>query len=830
MRVSIIVPTYNHLSDCLKPCLESIIKYTDLEKGDIEVVVVANGCKDGTEDYVTSLGPAFKLISTPDPLGYTRATNLGIRSASGEYVVLLNNDTTILESPKNLWLQMLIDPFEDPKTGVTGPMKALCIVTGLPFIIFFCACIKRESFFKYGLLDEGFNPGYGEDVEYCVRMERAGYKTVQVPIENSKLKTPEFMVGTFPIYHGGESTFGQLENCAELFDRSKQKLRDMFGSSILKLNIGAGDQKLEGYKSVDLYAANADYKLDARRLTSIQDESVDEILTVHMLEHISPYEVYSLLKEWRRVLKPNGKLVIEVPDMQAMCKEFTSGNLGTRYHMLNCIYGTGDWGKPSYTPHVWGWEYEMLLIHLFKSGFRHIERKPAQFPHMSPNLRVEAIKSDQEEVPGFFSEYNANVYRRLLSQVPEQGNIAELGVWCGRSMCWNADIIREKKLQVAAVDTFKGTENENSPLQEEAAKSNIAEQFLRNVTSFGIAENVSVHVNTTEAASKEFQDESLDLVFIDADHSYEAVKKDMDNWWPKLKKGGIMAGHDYAPYAYEGVVRAVNERFGSLVSDESDVWWVQKKHGKVFDCCIVHDELDLLDIRFAELDSVVDRFIVVEGDVTFSGKPKPFYFAENLKRFEKYLHKITHFTCTLPRSHDPWIMEHSQRNMIGNALAQTCQPDDIVIISDADEIVSAKAVASYDPKMGLAYPEMRLFYYFTNCEGEPWDQARIFPYRLMTNKNASDMRYTPAKRLANGGWHFSYLGGVDAIIRKIESWTHQEYNRPEFKDREKIVDAMMNGKDIFGRSQRFKFVDALKGMPKSLQQSISTFREKGLVR
>ena len=74
--------------------------------------------------------------------------------------------------------------------------------------------------------------------------------------------------------------------------------------------------------------------------------------------------------------------------------------------------------------------------------------------------------------------------------------------------------------------------------------------------------NVFVYEGDTDSASKEFKDNSFDLIFIDADHSYEAVKKDLDNWIPKLKPGGKISGHDYGNK--EGVGRAVNERFDNV--------------------------------------------------------------------------------------------------------------------------------------------------------------------------------------------------------------------------------------------------------------------------
>ena len=80
-RYSVIIPTYNHCDDLLKPCLESIAQFTDLST--VEVIVVANGCVDHTREYVESLGEPFKLIWMDEAAGYTKATNVGIKAATG---------------------------------------------------------------------------------------------------------------------------------------------------------------------------------------------------------------------------------------------------------------------------------------------------------------------------------------------------------------------------------------------------------------------------------------------------------------------------------------------------------------------------------------------------------------------------------------------------------------------------------------------------------------------------------------------------------------------------------------------------------------------------
>lgn len=75
-------------------------------------------------------------------------------------------------------------------------------------------------------------------------------------------------------------------------------------------------------------------------------------------------------------------------------------------------------------------------------------------------------------------------------------------------------------------------------------------------------------------AARHYQDESLDFVFIDADHSYQAVKRDIGAWLPKVKPGGIIAGHDYTPDPFigDGVIRAVNETFPQVMLWRGERW------------------------------------------------------------------------------------------------------------------------------------------------------------------------------------------------------------------------------------------------------------------
>lgn len=91
-------------------------------------------------------------------------------------------------------------------------------------------------------------------------------------------------------------------------------------------------------------------------------------------------------------------------------------------------------------------------------------------------------------------------------------------------------------------------------------------------------DRVNVMRMTSTEASKRFEDESLDFVFIDANHLYEHVKQDIECWYPKVRKGGMVSGHDYiSGWEREGVIRAVNEFFeADEVYVDSIVWYMRK--------------------------------------------------------------------------------------------------------------------------------------------------------------------------------------------------------------------------------------------------------------
>jgi GT2 family glycosyltransferase len=399
LKFSIIIPTFQHCTDLLQPAIESIIQYTDLSHG--EVIVVANGCTDGTEEYVKSLGESFKLLSFKEPLGYTKATNEGIKVAEGEYLILFNNDNVLLGQSKNLWLQHLIEPFlNDPKIGVTGPLQLHDDYADADVIIGFCLCVPKKVLNEVmsstnGLLDETFSPGGGEDIDLCCKMRQKGYTVRQVPREG-KLGFSHTNTGEYPIWHKNNQTFKDIPEYTNWIIKRNGVINMKRYNKHIKLNLGAGGIEHPGYLSVDLYDKRAVIKADITTL-DLDDNSVDELLAIHVFEHLNVYHSIAILKNWCRILKPDGKLIMEMPDINRLCERFVSANTKERYGILNAIYGsvnTTNEGDPSNitAPHLWGWYDEILRDHLVGAGFTNITFGPEQYPHPESNLRVEAQK------------------------------------------------------------------------------------------------------------------------------------------------------------------------------------------------------------------------------------------------------------------------------------------------------------------------------------------------------------------------------------------------------------------------------------------------------
>lgn len=240
MKVSIVIPHYgDRAHDLLDPCIRSIYKFTDLS--DTEVIVVCNGATEDAWNFCELM--EVKGIWFDEAIGYTRACNEGMKVAKGEYIVLLNNDTVLLEQPKNLWIDMLLRAFWDSKVALAGPWMNWCSHAEQDFLVFFCVMIRREALDHIGFLDEVFSPGYGEDCALCCEARQKGWRVVQVP-DSTKLEYNGSMaLGQFPIYHKGNETFRNWPGGDELLRKNRQILHERYATGIAKAH------EIDGYMS-----------------------------------------------------------------------------------------------------------------------------------------------------------------------------------------------------------------------------------------------------------------------------------------------------------------------------------------------------------------------------------------------------------------------------------------------------------------------------------------------------------------------------------------------------------------------------------------------------
>ena len=249
----------------------------------------------------------------------------------------------------------------------------------------------------------------------------------------------------------------------------------------------------------------------------------------------------------------------------------------------------------------------------------------------------------------------------------------------------------------------------------------------------------------------------------------------------------------------------------------------------IIDAITFLNEKELIELRIKYLNDIVDCFLIVEADVTHTGKEKKWNFPEILNSsLKEFSHKIQYHQMKVDlqkaeKEKSPnykggtwgrsWKVESMQRNFIKEA-CKKFSPSDIIVISDLDEIPSKQKLSfikSCDFKV-VAPVALEQLSFHLNCnflELERWVGSVIATKELIDRYEPQIFRDLRKRisRFTDAGWSFSSFGGAKRVREKIESFCHEELNKETFKNETHLKTCIETGKDIFNRQVKKRKID-----------------------
>ncbi|GFP76640.1 glycosyltransferase [Clostridium fungisolvens] len=363
MKTSIIILTYNKLEHT-KQCIESIREFT--EKDSYELIVVDNNSTDETPQWLKDQKD-IKTIFNEDNKGFPKGCNQGIEIATGDNILLLNNDTVVTKN----WLENLITAlYSDESVGAVGPVTNNCSNAqsiAVPYnnleemkvfaeeynksnsenwehrliLIGFCLLIKKDVVDKIGLLDERFSPGNYEDDDYCFRITDAGYKLILCKDTfihhygsvsfGADLLAFNYLMVTNGIKFKDKWGFdigyscGVNNNIISLMDSPKDK-----AINVLEVGCACGATLIrikDIYKNANIYGI--EYNLNAAKIAAknakilgynietdkieCEEDFFDYIIFGDVLEHL--YDPSKVLLDLKKFLKKDGYILASIPNV-----------------------------------------------------------------------------------------------------------------------------------------------------------------------------------------------------------------------------------------------------------------------------------------------------------------------------------------------------------------------------------------------------------------------------------------------------------------------------------------------------------------------------------
>jgi len=265
---------------------------------------------------------------------------------------------------------------------------------------------------------------------------------------------------------------------------------------------------------------------------------------------------------------------------------------------------------------------------------------------------------------------------------------------------------------------------------------------------------------------------------------------------------------------------------------------------KIYDCFQFFNEENVLDLRLNILDEFVDFFVIAESTTDHQGKGKKLNF--NIENFKKFKKKIIYIVVedtlnSIKKSHigQNSLVERHQRNSILRGL-EKCNDDDLIIISDVDEIPNLNKLNLLDKKKRYAVFLQRKFDYKLNLLNETegdWHGSKIcLKKNLKSPQWLRDLKFKKypfwridkikdLQMIEDGGWHFSYLQNTENILKKISSFSHGEHNKAKFANIKNIEENIKMRKNIFGLNFSYKKINIDETFPKYIIDNKDKLKE-----
>ena len=664
-KVSIITLTYNQL-DYTKAFINSVFQFTSVP---FELIIVDNASSDGTVKYLKDLEKSdsrVKVIFNKENLGFPKGVNQSLTQtlSKGEglrskYILIANNDIIVNEG----WLERMIQVAEsNSQIGLVGPISNA--VSGVqidkeakynsieemhkyaasvrqknknqfsefPRIAFLCTLIKKEVVKKIGGLDERFSPGNFEDDDFCLRAQLAGYKTV--------------IAKDVFIHHFGSKSFTAdgMKKYEERLEINKKIFIEKWGADpeeiwlhgkkIKERNIMYSikqDDFIENFEQALSHLNQKEYELAFNSM----------VVSINNFDHekakIFNTDLHSVLN-----LAGNIGLLINKTEVARSYFEKALNNnpksaeacnglaeiflLEENYEAANIMFGYAYNFDPNNKNALQGLEkVNALLSNSIKN--ENMNNNPD-----NNQLKIITKRNDLGS---------------LLNSLNLKGHGAEIGVQQGEF----SKIIRAtwKGKYLHLIDRWRSDDDykDIANVSDETHK----QFYFKVLNLFADDQGVFVYKMDSIFAAQQFPDNYFDWIYLDADHSYDGCKKDLNVWYPKLKPGGIFAGHDFLngniPAGEFGVKAAVEEfiqdKEVQLSVTSEDLWksWYLIKPGAqqyVWTKQTSEDEVINHQKSF-ENSNTTDKEVIKEN-IESDGLVSEAYELFNENKFDESLEKL----------------------------------------------------------------------------------------------------------------------------------------------------------------------------------------------